>query len=227
MLNLTAPVSSSHCRAPAAASASAGTTTAAAAAAVRRGVGRRRHRRRRRAWREPPQHAVKAQWLGKQLHRHTRRVAVIKAPAQQRIGFDSGGAWRQSKRDVAVRVAQAAAVGAAEPGGDQRRAHARIPGVAGARQLHGRVAATRAELEKKKAAVDAQLSNLVNTQIEESRYALELLTQSTKDIATTRHTFTEIDQFCAKVQSLVKSTQRGPGHPRCAISHPIHVFACV
>ncbi len=58
------------------------------------------------------------------------------------------------------------------------------------------------------AQVDAQLSNLVNTQIEESRYALELLSSSTKDIATTRQTFSEIDQYCRKVQSDIKRTSR-------------------
>ena len=57
------------------------------------------------------------------------------------------------------------------------------------------------------AQVDSHLSNLVNTQIEESRYALELLASSTRDMLTTRASFNDIDQYCEKVQALLPGTR--------------------
>jgi hypothetical protein len=100
-------------------------------------------------------------------------------------------------------------------------------------QLQSRVALARVEFEKKKVFgdwqrrsfdcslifsycpklqlhVDSQLSNLVNTQIEESRYALELLASSTRDMENTRNSFSEIDKYCEKVQALL---------PRMSVFH--------
>lgn len=70
-------------------------------------------------------------------------------------------------------------------------------------QLTSKVAAARTDFEKLKMQVDGQLSNLVHTQIEESRYALELLGGSCEDIGTIRDNFTDIDELCSNVIALL------------------------
>ncbi len=68
------------------------------------------------------------------------------------------------------------------------------------------------------AQVDSHLSNLVNTQIEESRYALELLASSTRDMLTTRSSFSDIDQYCEKVQALLPGVDPN-SDAHCAALH--------
>eukprot|EP00455_Lapot_gusevi_P046967 TRINITY_DN6276_c0_g1_i2.p1 TRINITY_DN6276_c0_g1~~TRINITY_DN6276_c0_g1_i2.p1 ORF type:complete len:774 (-),score=175.20 TRINITY_DN6276_c0_g1_i2:58-2379(-) len=75
-------------------------------------------------------------------------------------------------------------------------------------QIASRVASFRAEYQKKKAQVDAQLSNLVHTQIEESRYALELLGMSCSQISRIRQNFLAVDQYCKECQKLIPDYER-------------------
>eukprot|EP01083_Nonionella_stella_P046924 125649_1 len=70
-------------------------------------------------------------------------------------------------------------------------------------KLPQRIRSIRAQYESKLSLVEAKLSGLVQTQLDESKLALKILGQCSQDMESVRQNFCQIDKFCSECQDLL------------------------